>query len=299
MTELTLQGWLRQAEAYVAEGKPLHAVQLYRRLLNEVPTFTEAAFELSYLYLEAGQADAAESVLLRTLDAAPAERTEVIFMLGNLYLRTARYPQALERYGELSELDLPQVHFNSALAHFYGGDMARAEAGFRRTLAADPTFPRINESLGELLIKRKAYVEAVSSLEKAVELDPYAWINHYLLGVALYGNRQHREAYDSLVQALDLDPSEPNGWLMCGEVLIAMNRLDEAEQYLKKAVELNDRMAAAWANLALAALKRDRFQEAGAHLERAVALDPACAQALDARARLTAARALRSPAHGG
>ena len=156
LNELQLATLLDQARSWVQADKPLHAIQEYRRLLQAEPSFLTATRELASLYAEMGKFDAAASVLLR---AEPyAEHTdEITFLLGTIYMRAEDYDSALQCFKRLQDMKLPQVHFNMGVAYFCKNNIKRAEEQFRQTLKYDPRFPKIHESLGELLIKRSAF----------------------------------------------------------------------------------------------------------------------------------------------
>src|SRR3989304_5620373 len=74
------------------------------------------------------------------------------------------------------------LNSNAALAYYYRDNIRLAEIHFRATRRIDPRFPKINESLGELLLRRGAYGEAVECLKEAVASEQNSWIAHYMLG---------------------------------------------------------------------------------------------------------------------
>jgi tetratricopeptide (TPR) repeat protein len=294
MDELKLAAMLDLARAFADEGKYLHALQLYRRVVENAPALVVGWMELAEVYTEMRQFDAAERVLLEAR-AVATDKNEITFLLGNLNLKRERYDRALSFYRELLEekTTLPsktKAHllFNVGLVHFYRKNMKAAEEYFRSVLRLDQRFPKIHESLGELLIRRGAFAEAVSVLKTAIVHDPYSWIGHYLLGVAYMRMFDWRHAYDELVTAIEMDPREPTAWQLCGEVLIALQQLDEAEQYLRKALELNPRSADAIAHFGQLYFKRGDLSRAREYYERALTLDPRNAAALRGKAQLRA-----------
>lgn len=292
--ELKLAALLDQARAFADEGKYLHAIQVYRRVTELAPALDGAWVELAEVYTEMKQYDAAEHALLEARRVT-ADKNEMTFLLGNLNLKREQYDRALSYYKELLEVEKTlhartRTHllFNLGLVHFYRKNMKAAEEYFRSVLRLDPRFPKINESLGELLVRRGALAEAVGVLKTALIHDPYSWIGHYLLGVAYMRMFDWRNAYEEFVTAIEMDPNEPTAWQLCGEVLIALQQLDEAEQYLRKALELNPHLVDAVANVGVLYLKRGDFSRAREYFERALSLDPKHAAALRGKAQLSA-----------
>lgn len=292
--EAALHQMLEQARSFVEERKFLHAAQLYARITTIAPSVEQAWVELSHVYAELRQYQAAENVL-RDAAASSKDPNKIIFLLGNLYLKTGDYGRALVYYKQLAlhEKQLSKtlrahMQFNMGLCFFYKGNYKLAESHFRRTKKADPLFPKINESLGELLLRREAFSESIVILKQAITADPYSWIGHYLLGLAYQKTRSWTSAYEEFVAAVEMDPNEPNGWQMCGEVLLSLERFDEAERYLQKALELNPHLTDAIANVGFLYLHRGDPQTASECFDRALALEPQNPKALQGKLKVQA-----------
>ena len=273
LNELQLASLLDQARAWVQAEKPLHAVQEYLRLLQMEPAFVPAYTELASLYAELGRFDAAAKILLRA-EPYTQHPHEITFSLGTLYMRGEEYEKALGCFKKLQNLHQPQVHFNMGVAYFCKNNIKRAEEQFRLTLKYDPRFPKIHESLGELLIKRNAFTEAVTFLKRGLELDPYNEIGHHLLGLAYRSLLNWKNAYNEFVIAIEMDPNGANNWRLCGEMLIELKRLDEAEQYLRKSLALDPDSIDSLLILSHLFSRKGDIPEARKLAERVVQLDP-------------------------
>lgn len=285
MNEIQIARLLDQARSFVQEEKVLHAIQIYRRLTLAEPGFVLAYRELASLYAEMGRQDAALALLGRAERHLPGN-SEVVFLLGMRHLQMEQYDRALSYFKRLAGRRLPQVHFQMGIAYFYKGNLTAAEDQFRTTLQFDPLFPRINESLGELLIERNSYTDAVHYLQKGVETDPYSAANHFLLGVAYGRLHDWKKAYQEFIVTLDMDPLECQHWLQCGESLIHLKRCDEAEPYLRKALDILPTSVDAM--LALCKVLTVKGDAAGAQALRSTAfsLDPVTARAGETRWKL-------------
>ncbi len=290
--EPTLYQMLEQARGYVEERKLLHASQVYRRITELAPEVEAPWVELSHVYSELRQYQAAENVLQRAMKTS-TDPNKITFLLGNLYFKGGDFHRALTYYKQLllheRKLSLTlrsHLQFNIALSYFYRSNYKLAESHFRKTKRIDPHFPKINESLGELLMRRNALSEAVVVLKQAIANDPYSWIGHYLLGLAYARQREWISAYDEFVASVEMDPNEPNGWQMCGEVLLSLERFDEAERYLRKSLELNPHLTDAIANVGYLYLHRGDSETASECFERALSLEPRNAKALRGKQQL-------------
>ncbi len=284
--EPTLSQWLEEARAFVEERKLLHALQLYYKITAAAPSLDIGWVEMAYVQFEMKQYAAAENTLLKAVTTS-SEPQEIFFLVGNLYLKLGDHGKALSYYKKLLghqqwlAKDLrAHLNFNTALAYYSRNNVKLAEVHFRATRRIDPSFPKINESLGELLLQRGAYTEAIQCLKQAITLESYSWIAHYLLGTAYAKIFDWRKAHDEFVAAIDMDPNEPRAWQMCGEVLLSLQRLDEAERYLRKALELNPLLTDAVADFGFLFLKRGELQRAREYFERALELEPQNSKAL-------------------
>ncbi|MBI4419027.1 MAG: tetratricopeptide repeat protein [Ignavibacteriales bacterium] len=283
---------LEQARAYVDERKYLHAAQIYNRLTSLSPSMEAAWVELSHVYSELNQYDAAGRILQRAAESS-GDPNKILFLLGSLHQKTGEFDQALASYKRLllqervlSRRLRSHLHFNIALCYFSKNNLRLAESHFRKVKRVDPHFPKIHESLGELLLRRGAVTESITILKHAIAQDPYSWIGHYLLGLAFSRLREWNQAYEEFVSAIEMDPNEPNGWHMCGEALLSLERYDEAEQYLRKALDLNPHLTDAIANVGFLYMRRGEIDTAFECFERALALEPENAKALQGREQI-------------
>jgi tetratricopeptide (TPR) repeat protein len=284
--EPTLSQWLDQARSLVDERKHLHALQMYYRITAAAPELDIAWVELAYVQFELKQFAAAEKTLLRAVSASE-EPQEIIFLAGNLYLKLSDYAKALTYYKKL--LGHPQtlskelrahLNFNAGLAYYYRDNIRLAEIHFRAARRIDPHFPKINESLGELLLRRGAYAEATDCLKEAIANEQFSWIAHYMLGQAYARMYDWRKAHDEFVISIEMDPNEPRAWHMCGEALLALHKLDEAERYLRKALELNPQLTDAVVDFGFLFLRRGDYQRAHELFEQALQVEPHNVRAL-------------------
>jgi len=286
---------LEQARAFLQEGKTLHAAQMYLRLLTVEQKDAALWLEFAALYAENGMVQSSVNLLRRGLLRMPDDPS-LVFHLGNYEMRLEKYDAALTWYKKLAGKKLAHVHFNMGIAYFYKNNFKYAEEEFRRTLSYDPKFPKIHESLGEVLVKRGAYTEAVEFLRQGIAVDAFSAVSHYLLGLAYDKLDQWQRAYAEFVSAVDLDPNEASGWQMCAEMLIHMKRFEEAEAYLRKTLELNPRSVESLVDLgAILDLKGEAERARECH-EQAVRVDPVHARAREAHwkaRRISAARGKR------
>lgn len=178
MEEPTLFGLLEQARSYVENGKSLHAIQVYRQLIADAPGLTEPWVELFKIYCQLQRFDTAEKLLLESLSFVP-EKKEVMFLLGVLHLQTHDHHRALTYFRQLQTNDAvldtefqSRVHFNLGLVYVQMHRWGLAEHHLRKTRQLNPEFPKIDEALSEILLRRGHVREVIEILQMALSKDP-------------------------------------------------------------------------------------------------------------------------------
>lgn len=147
-------------------------------------------------------------------------------------------------------------------------DWAGAEREFLRALELNPAAPIIRYHYGFHFLRPMGRLdEALSQLQRAVELDPLSAFNNSLLAHLYCVKGQHDHAIAQHQRAMDLDP----GWYF-PHWLLAMahtyvGRLEEAIAEAQKAYELSGRNAITLGFLGLAYGLAGRRSDAQAVLE--------------------------------
>ena len=93
-------------------------------------------------------------------------------------------------------------------------------------------------TLGRAQLKHGDRKDAITSFEKAVELNPSSSYAQNNLGLALIYEGKFEEAVDALEEATQLEPVEGYMWNNLGMAYEHLDRLDEARDAYKQAMEL-------------------------------------------------------------
>ncbi len=273
MNELQLHTLLEDASRFRDDGKLLHAVQLLMKVINVRPSCDRAYVQLAQVYTEMNRPDFAEKILLKGA-ASNSENLEYSILLGNLHLQQNHFDKALQYFGSLKHLNIPQIHQGIGLIYSYQKNLEAAEHELRLAAAGDPDLPKIHELLGEVLLRRGNIEEATQVVERALRRDPYSGYAHKLMGEIYGAQNLWEKAYDELGAAIDCDPDDSDLWLRCGEVLLQLHRVAESIVYLERACTLNPKSTNAWVSLGVACLKTGERSRANKMFAAALALEP-------------------------
>ena len=203
-----------------------------------------------------------------------------------------RYVQAAELFGHYAERhpDLPWGHFMHGLSCWKDGDLAEAEASFRRALSVVPDHLKSLQNLSRVLIEQGRLDESSDLLRVAVDIDPTSNGTHRLQGRVFYMQGKVDEAVNAYRHAIVLD--DEDGWAMnnLALILIDQGRYDEAVSALARAVMLRSDVPKFHNNLGMALEQVGRFSSAGDAYRSALLVDPAYEKAAMNLARMEEVR---------
>jgi tetratricopeptide (TPR) repeat protein len=118
---------------------------------------------------------------------------------------------------------------------------------------------------------RKA--EALANFQKAIDTNPYYWLNYNLLGIALVQSGDNERALQAFKKVTEVDPSRDSGWSNIGFIDHNLGKWDESVSMYKKAVELAP-SAANYTRLGVSVFFLGRCDEAKSYYDKALALNP-------------------------
>ncbi len=212
----------------------------------------------------------------------------------------------------------------SGLDHHRAGRVEKAEAIYRKVLAADPGNAEALHLLGIIAHERGNHRDAVDLIGRAIAASPDRSIYHYHLGNAHVGLGQVTAAAEAFFRASELDaasfdatynlalarrqegdlvgaadsyrramalrPNDPRVPFNLGNIFEEMGQSAEAMTFFRKALGLDPGFVEAMINLGVCLKNAGRIEEAEQYLELALRLRPGAVEAdetlRDMRSRL-------------
>jgi tetratricopeptide (TPR) repeat protein len=115
--------------------------------------------------------------------------------------------------------------------------------------------------------------EAIAAYNKAIEVNPYYWGHHIVLGNAYFSIGKTEEALAEFKRVTELDPENVRGWDNLGNALQRLGRVEEALPAYQKSIVLEPTWSA-YSNLGNAYFMLKRYNEAIPAFEKATELGP-------------------------
>jgi tetratricopeptide (TPR) repeat protein len=177
----TIADQIRAARKALEAEQFSSAVALFESILDEnksaMKRFSDAYVEalkgLAEEHISTNR-EFAKGLLLKALDIKPASEP-VLSKLGFIYLGDKNYPQAIETYQKVTELEpkLPNAFFNLGYIYAVTEDYARAREMYARVVKMKPDF--LDEALFNLAMVQEQLGEhrqCLKSLKQAIEINP-------------------------------------------------------------------------------------------------------------------------------
>ncbi|HEX8670325.1 MAG TPA: tetratricopeptide repeat protein, partial [Longimicrobium sp.] len=273
----------------------------------------EAYYQCGFLLRELNALDAAE----RAFRAAIGHNREYALAyshLGGVLGDQGRWIESVEVQESAVRLGLrtADAYFGLGYALRMIGQLARAEAAYRESIAIDPLYSQAYSHLGGVLgdlgrwaesrevqmqsvelgentatahyglgfanYKLRLWIEAEKHLRLATQLDNnHAWAFSYL-GGALVQLRRFDDALGACLHAIQLKGDNPTFYFTLGLVYRKKRDLAGAEQAFCRATELNPEFALAWSYLGSVRGLLGLWEQAVEACKAAVALNPGKAE---------------------
>ncbi len=240
---------LDEAVDFLGDEKPLHAIQILRRIILNHPAYSDAYLKLAEIYIRMHNYEAAERLLADGLVEAP-EDNKLIYALGSLYFNLGDSDRALPLLKTLESWRNPGVHLALATIFLEKGEFAEATFEAKRVLHGDAKYPDANGVLGSIYLRQKNFPAAIKYLRREIALNDSSAEYRFDLATAYYMLGDLRAALEEFTLLIDTDPDFFPGWLMCGKILLELGKPGESEFYLQRALNLNPKSVEALHTLA-------------------------------------------------
>lgn len=181
------------------------------------------------------------------------------------------------------------TQYNLGLAYFEHGELDAAESQFKRALDIKPV-PSIYNNLALVQAKSQRRDEAITSLERALQLDPHLAEAHNNLGTLFYEARNFEAARRQFEQALIDEPASLATRFNLARTANMMNDNQAAVFYLNQLLAKNPTDTDARFLLAQSFAAMNRQPEAVAQLNLAIANETQPQRAAEMRRALFSLR---------
>jgi eukaryotic-like serine/threonine-protein kinase len=170
--------------------------------------------------------------------------------LGNVFLSTGHYDDAVQEFQRSIDLDHNSDETMSSLAAAYEklGKASLAEDAYRKAVSLRPNYWRLYNSFGIYYSDQARYSDAAEMFKKTIQLAPLNYRGYSNLGATDLMVGQYQEAVDAFGRSLSLRPtSQVYGNL--GTAYFYMRRYPDSAENLQQALKIDPKDWLNWGNL--------------------------------------------------
>ncbi len=278
------------------------AVTLLDEHLADFPNNPRLLYMKACFVSELGQTDLAIELYKKSAANAGEMAVNPLFNLGNLYKDLDDFPNALETYSKVVELDpsVTDAWINMGFMLDNHGEHERALECYDIAIQIDDEDPMTWSNRGNTLRALNQHQEAEKSYRRALELDIDDFASQigvavcmtqrgdhhgiqlleksleesghpiaaFELATALASLDRYSEAAEVFEQLAEAGMDEPAFWNNYAESLAKLSRTDEALEYFDRAIQGNPEFEAAYFGKARLLQTQNRFQEARPVIEK-------------------------------
>jgi len=265
----TAMGIVTALEHHLA-GRLPQAEALYQRILQREPNHPDALYGLGVVAAQAGQQVLAQDLMLKAIDANPANPVYYL-SLGNALKDQNRLDEAAARYRQAlaCKPDSVEALFNLGNISQQQCRLDDAIACYRRALAVMPAHAEAHNNLGVTLLALGSLDEAIACFEQALASRPGYAEAYNNLGVTLKTQDRIDEAIACYHQALETKPDYAKALFNLGTAHFVKKDFAQAMRWYQASLAVDPHQVEAHQNMAAMLLDAGRLEEAQRHRDLA------------------------------
>ena len=268
---------LKTAREFEASGKLLHAVQVYKSIIEDYPEETEAYFNLSDLYEHFDKVDSAIVLLKDFINQAP-ENKEARLFLGQYLMRNERWREANDVLSYILVEDEPIVSFFLGYSNFKLKEYKLSRTHFLDFISIEEHSELVQEAylfLAKIEVQLSDFKNALTFAKKAEVLYENSWELNSIVAISYFNLGMYAHAVDSVEKAIKINSREKSLRELAGKIYLKSGDFLKAEENFLKYIELNETASSElYSNLGEACFKGKKLKEALVYYEMALKIDP-------------------------
>ena len=275
MDEERIKFKLKLASAFISEGKNLHAIQIYLKLIEETKKH-EIYFRLAELYEDMGFVDSGKKILSDLVQLNVSDH-DITLYFGQYLLRNSRWIEAIEVLATISDT-MPAALFLMAYSNMMLNNFELAKEQFRDFISYDEKNDLKQEAnlyLAKIEYELHNYNSALNYATNAQYLYSDFWELNLTLAKVYYSLDMFTHAINPIQKAIKLNSKDPVVQEFAGKIYFKLQDFVKAEKFFSEYIELSSEVSAEiYTLLAKCYVKQRKIYEANLFFELALKVDP-------------------------
>ena len=274
---------IKSAKDFESQGKLLHAIQIYKVLIEDYPDQAESYINLADAYQIIGQKESAERILESIITRQP-ENHELSIYFAQFLMQNKEWNRALDKLSELSSED-PFVSYLIGFIYFMQNKPETAKLHFLRFIISDEEPELIHEAylfLAKIEMELKQYKGALKYANKAKIMYDNHWELYLIYARVYYNLQMYTHSAESILEGIKLNPDETQLYEWAGKIYLKLNNFIKAKKYFEKHIDLKESITSDdYLHLANVCVQTGELKEALNFFDTAIKLDPKNSSALE------------------
>jgi tetratricopeptide (TPR) repeat protein len=278
---------LKLASAFISEGKNLHAIQIYKNLID-LTKREDIYYMLAELYEDMKFIDSGEKILQELIEQND-NSTEINMYLGQYLLRNAKWIDAIEVLNSLED----QIHSSNFLigySYLMLNEFELSKDYFKKYISSDEKSELKQEAniyLAKIEYELNNFDSALNYAKSAQFVYSDFWELNLILAKVYYSLDMNTHAVTPIEKALKLNPKEIGVLEFAGKIYFKLEDFKQAEQYFSECIEHSSNISAEiYTLLAKSFVKQKKYNEAKLFFTLALQIDPEYQPAIAGQANL-------------
>lgn len=268
---------MKIAKDFESEGKTLHALQVYKKLIDIYPTYTKAYVNLADLYERLGKFNHAVGLLKSFLSIDPYNY-EIRMQLGQYLMKKGKWNEASDVLDFLSAKGDPKASFFLGFINYKQENFEIAKMNFLNFIRCEKEPEILMEAffyLAKIEIELSDFESALAFAKKAKVLYDNFWELNLITAISYFHLGMYTHAATHIEKAKKLNPKEASLREWAGKIYLKTHEFLKAEENFLKYIELKESASSElYADLGEACLNAKKAEAALAYYEIALRLDP-------------------------
>lgn len=275
MEEERIKYKVKLASIFISEGKNLHAIQIYKKLIEETES-EEFYYQLAELYEDIGFIDAGKEILSELLQTKN-DSNDAAMYLGQYLLRNSKWFEAIEVLNKISDLT-PPTNFLIGYAYMMLNQFELSKKYFSKYVSTDDKSELKQEAnlyLAKIEYELNNFDSALNYAKNAQFVYSDSWELNLILAKVYFSLEMFTHSVTPIQNAIKLNPKEPTVLEFAGKIYFQLQEYKKAEHYLSEYIEQSSEVSAEiYTFMAKSFLKQKKLEEANLFFGLALQIDP-------------------------
>lgn len=267
---------LKSADDYFAQEKYLHAIQIYKELLEDRNYHRIASVKLAEIYEKMGNIDAVIKMFDNLMDENPLD-TDLQRYYALFLIRNSKYEKALDVLLNIPEINFEEKSFLIGISYYRLNEYEIAKINLEDFVEANKKselIPEAYQTLSKIYYHFEDLDKALELVKKAEYFQPNALDLYSHKAQIYYDKGMWYHAFEAIRRGLSFDEENVALNLWAGKILYEMEEFVKAESHLKFYAENGKPDSEVYSLLGIICKLNNKINEARSYFELALKLNP-------------------------